>query len=55
MVDRVCWTELTDSSSYGGSCGWMELTVAVMVHRMFWTELIDSSSYDTSCMLDGTD
>ena len=41
MLHRVCWTELTDSSSYGASCVLGELT--------------DSSSYVASCVLDGTE
>jgi len=41
MVNRVCWTEMTDSSSYGTLCVLGELT--------------DSSSYGESCVLDGTD
>ena len=40
MVHGVCWTELTDSSSYGA---WRVL------------DGIDSSSYGAWCVLDGTD
>jgi hypothetical protein len=40
MVHRVCWTELTDSSSYGAS--------SVL-------DGTDSNSYGASCLLDGTD
>ena len=51
MVHRVCWTELTDSSSYGASCvGWNGLSVAVMVHHMCCTELTESTSYGKSCV-----